>query len=317
MKIIQDSTNNTVKYVHRDGSETSFKSELSGQYVVDNLLSPQRVDKEKYSLVISCSAGCQLSCSFCHLTQNGKTYKRLTSAQVLQNLVHVLEDQATKQDLSNKYIKLCWMGEGEAILDPEMIRTVSTLLIKYAMECGFAKGVDGVDIATSMPKISVSKQYHVEAQLRGLKNSLDKLHRNPHNSEDRSIVRMFYSLHSAEQATRERIIPNTMPLHRATAKLERITEAVGIDLIFHYMFMEGINDDDYALNALLSFMSNRQDRQLRILRYNAGVNGLQESSNLGRNLQVLSMFVPDFKVQYSAGQSIKSACGMFYDENDV
>lgn len=310
MQIIESQDKQTTKYIHNDGSETSFKKSLSGKFSSEDLITPVTQDKNKYSLVISCSKGCQMKCSFCHLTQKNSDFKPLTTAQVTQNLKDVILDQIEKDpSIKNKSIKLCWMGMGEAILKADMIKDVSLNVIDWALENGYASSLDGIDISTVLPKIS--NKWH--SPIEELIYVTSQYPRNFHNAHNRSLVRLFYSLHSANQDLRNEIIPNSKSIDDAIESLKELKEARKIDLVFHYMFMKDVNDDMASVQELIKLYKDKEllDSELRILRYNEATNGVIESSNLKSIIELLEKEIPILKVQHSSGQSVDSACGMF------
>lgn len=311
MKIIPSSNGLTTKYIHNDGSETSFKKSFSGKYHSTDLENPILTDKQKYSLVISCSKGCQMKCQFCHLTQKESHFQSLSSQQVEDNLKNVISESfKSSPEISNKYIKLCWMGEGEAILKPEMIYTVSINVISWAIQNGYAKGLDGIDIATSMPKVSTKVW---TGYISKLVEETKDFERNPMNTEDRTLIRLFYSLHSANQFVRDQLIPNTKTIDKAIKELKNVSETYNIDLVFHYMFMNNINDSSLQVNELLDLYKKYDlvNNEIRILRYNSGTNGITESDNIASILNHLEQNINKLKIQHSSGNSIASACGMF------
>lgn len=310
MQIIESKNKLTTKYIHKDGSETSFKMSHSGRFSSEDLIVPVTQDKNKYSLVISCSKGCQMKCTFCHLTQKNSDFSPLTTAQVAQNLKDVIFDQVQKNpEVKSKTIKLCWMGMGEAILKPEMVQEVSMEVIDWALENGYASGVDGIDISTVLPKISNKWHTAIEKLIK------DTAHypRNAHNANNRTLVRLFYSLHSANQEMRDELIPNSKSIDVAIKSLKELKQKTGVDLVFHYMFMEGVNDHVEAVDELVSLYSKNEliDSELRILRYNRATNGVVESLNLKPIIEKLEKTIPILKVQHSSGESVDSACGMF------
>lgn len=300
----------TTKYIHNDGSETSFKMSHSGRFNSENLIVPITQDKVKYSLVISCSKGCQMSCSFCHLTQKSASFKELSTEQIENNLKDVIVDQMKQNpEIAHKHIKLCWMGMGEAILKPEMVKKVSMSVINWALENNYAAGVDGIDISTVLPKIS--NRWH--EIIENLVKETESFPRNPHNTKNRTLVRLFYSLHTANQELRNEIIPNTKEISVAIDSLNHFAKNIGIDVIYHYMFMNGINDNKPAVEELIELYKDKEllDSELRILRYNEAINGVSESSELKSIIKTLEDNIPKLKVQHSSGNSVASACGMF------
>ncbi len=310
MQIIESKNKLTTKYIHNDGSETSFKMSHSGRFSSEDLIVPVTQDKNKYSLVISCSKGCQMKCSFCHITQKGGEFEALTTEQVAQNLKDVIFDQAQKNpEIKNKTIKLCWMGMGEAILKPDMVQEASMSVIDWALENGYASGVDGIDISTVLPKVSNKWQVAIEKLI----NDTAHYPRNQHNANNRTLVRLFYSLHSANQELRDELIPNTKSIDVAIKSLKSLKEKTKVDLVFHYMFMEGVNDNPEAVDELVSLYTGYEltESELRILRYNKATNGVVESINLKPIIEKLEKDIPILKVQHSSGESVDSACGMF------
>ena len=300
----------TTKYIHNDGSETSFKISHSGRFNSENLIVPITEDKEKYSLVISCSKGCQMRCSFCHLTQKSASFTELSNDQVEKNIKEVILDQIKQNPfIANKHIKLCWMGMGEAILKPKMIKEVSINVINWVLEKNYAAGVDGIDISTVLPKVS-NRWYET---IENLVKETETFPRNPHNSKNRTLVRLFYSLHTANQELRDEIIPNTKEINVAIEGLNYFSKKIGIDIIYHYMFMNDINDSNVAVEELIELYKENKlfDSELRILRYNEATNGVTESSDLKSIIEILENNIPKLKVQHSSGNSVASSCGMF------
>lgn len=308
MKKIISTDGMVTKYLHDNGTETSFKKQLSGQY--DSSLDyPDFKNKQKYSLVLSCSHGCQLSCSFCHLTQNNKQFKKISAEDVILNIKSVIEDQV-KEDpsLKNRYIKLCWMGEGEPLLNYEMIRYVTEEILHWVRENQYAEGLDGVDISTSMPKV----KKEIINDLNDFNKYLYIFNKNPNNKE-KTPLRLFYSLHSVNDEIRSEMMPKTIKINDAVLNMKHVSDAFGIDTIFHYTCINGKNDSNEDVDKLIQFWidNNLTKSQLRILRYNGGLNRDEESMNLNKIILKLKKAIPNLKVQHSAGKDVKSSCGMF------
>ena len=64
------------------------------------------------------------------------------------------------------------------------------------------------------------------------------------NYEDRSPLRLFYSIGAPTEDSRKKTIPNTEALHVAIPILQNIALRGKINLIFHYMFIEDINSSE-------------------------------------------------------------------------
>lgn len=308
MKKIVSENGMVTKYLHNNGTETSFKKQLSGSYV-DSLIKPDFKDKKKYSLVLSCSHGCQLSCSFCHLTQNSKPFNKIKTEDVIENIKEVITDQINEDpSLKSKYIKFCWMGEGEPLLNYEMIKRATIEVLFWVLENKYALGLDGVDISTSMPR--VKKETIMD--LKWFNKYLSVFNKNP-NNKDKTALRLFYSLHSVDNDIRSKMMPKTIHINDAVKCMKEVGDEFGIDTIFHYTWIEGKNDSDDDVDNLIKFWNDNslQKSQLRVLRYNSGTNLDEESSNLNKIVAKLREGIPNLKVQHSAGKDVQSSCGMF------
>jgi len=318
-----DVDSHVYNYIHDSGVQTTVKVSPSGHYRQDNLDRTQPVtqDKRKYSVIISSSVGCPLSCQFCHLTLLNKPHRALSHKEITDNVLEAIHVTRDHEDLSSRYIKLCFMGEGEAILNISNVRIAALDIISGVMERGWAAGLDGVDIATAFPNVGVGKLYEIIAFNHELSV---KWPLNPHNyelnvrGEFRSVVRLFYSMHHSNDVDRAKLMPGTAPLSDALRRLGTIANS-SVNLVIHYMFIEGVNDSSDQVNELVNLINGLEYAykiQFRILRYNPPNADTRESPRLKDIVSYLQddLAVDFIKVQYSAGEAIKGACGMFMDD---
>lgn len=302
MKIVESTSSRTNKYIHDDGSETSIKRHLSGEYL-DNGMAVFK-DNNKYSVVVSCSTGCQMNCTFCHLTQKEAKFSPISLKRLISNIKQsILAEFQRNPDISSKKIKLCWMGMGDALTSLRDVSFATVVILDWVLVNNYAAGVDGVDISTVLPKLPD----RWVSELGALDEYLDTFF-------DHTSVRLFYSLHSVDQAVRDKIIPNAMPLHKTIPLLKRVNRVMRIPVILHYMFMEGINDSPEQVKDLKRFIAEKglEGMDLRILRYNSADPSIVESPAVFEILQT----IPIKKVQFSAGADILSACGQFVVDYD-
>ncbi len=312
------------KYIHADGSETAVKLVKSIQNVrnpLTGVLEEHRSERNKYSVFISSSVGCYMSCPFCHLTLKGAKYRPLSAQAVLANLKEAIEERyAFNPELADRYVKLSWMGMGDAVNDPVTVRQVSLHLLDWIFERGYAKGLDGVDLSTVLPP--VRSPWAREFQL--LEQDLRRYPRNRIYEMDnvafsngyyshRNLFRLFYSVHSAIQASREKVVPRAMPLRDAAEALKAYSADGTYPVILHHILVDGLNDSDAELDALIEFVNTHfTENELRILRYNLAENGpYAESSRFSEQIQKLAEGVNFLKVQVSPGNEVSAACGQF------
>lgn len=314
MEVIYSKEHMTYNFTHNNGMQTSVKLNPSGSFTPDNLDrdKPKLVDKQKYTVIISSSLGCQQRCTFCHLTQQNKPFEEKDGSVIYDNVIDALT--YIGEPLSTKYIKLCFMGEGEPILNMERTSSVAKVILKNVLRLGLAKGVDGVDIATMMPNISPSKLQQVVTLDKELSMAGYKLNPFNHSDKGRSVVRLFYSLHHYDQTKRDIIIPMSKSIDKTMHLLETSVLNKGVNVVTHYMFMEGVNDSHDDVEGLISFINNKtlfQSSEFRILRYN-GYNDTESGNMSGIITKLTSdLNVRKLKVQFSAGEDISAACGMF------
>lgn len=210
---------------------------------------------------------------------------------------------------------------GDAVNQPDMVHDASLELIEWLFSLGLTRGLDCVDVSTVLPPINPRWAERFAA----LDQALSPYAVNPGNLaieqaelstrsqyEDRSRFRLFYSLHSAVQATRERMVPRALPLAQAIPLLHRLRDT-GVNVLIHQLFVEGLNDSPAEVDALIALMAREFPRQeLRVLRYNhCDRSPYREWPAIDEALARLVDGHPRVKVQVSAGGEVAAACGQF------
>jgi adenine C2-methylase RlmN of 23S rRNA A2503 and tRNA A37 len=292
------------KIVHPDGSETAIK-DVSG---CGGLGEDAR---NKYSVFASCSRGCKLSCKFCMLHTKGVKYERLTSAQVLGNLKRSLAYVAEKRpSIREKGIKLSWMGMGEAMKDPRLLLEVSISFLAWALNEGYATGIDCLDIGTAFHTPDEKRYTYVQKQL---SSDLFTLVNTP--ERDRPYVRYFISVGAIDDETRHFLIGSgdfTENVDYLRKMSRHNVWAVPGTLICHLLLLKGVNDSPAQLMALDEFFRKRPDLQLRLLRYNqCDGSPFEESPVFDLVAERFLRELPDVKIQTSPGSEVMAACGQF------
>jgi adenine C2-methylase RlmN of 23S rRNA A2503 and tRNA A37 len=102
-------------------------------------------------------------------------------------------------------------------------------------------------------------------------------------------------------------MPNSVSVDTIVSDIKQ----TDIDIIFHYIMFDRINDSAEDVNKLLSFFDG-YDHELRLLRFNACPNiDLKESMLVNDSIDILKKSDLKFKYQISAGSEIAAACGQF------
>ena len=313
------------KYIHEDGSETAIKLSRSIQNVVNPLtktMETHHTERNKFSIFISSSVGCFMRCKFCHLTLKNAKHFKLEADQILSNLQEAfLDSYALHPELAQKYVKLSWMGMGDAINKSDMVYDVTKRFLDWLFEQGYVRGLDGVDLSTVMPKMSSSAWM---GHFHALEAHLANYPRNPAYAMDnvqytngaythRNIFRLFYSIESAVQSARDVVIPNAMPLEQAVALLREYQQDGKYTVILHHLLVNDLNDSEVELEALAQLMTTQfPGNELRILRYNLCAKSMyKESDRFLQQIRYLSEHIGFIKVQVSPGSEVSAACGQF------
>lgn len=312
MEIYRSKDGQVSKYVHDDGSETVIKTASSCNNIIDPIsgkIITTDLDRNKFSVFVSNSVGCPIGCKFCYLTIKKYPYYKLSVSEIYNNFCDALEAELEfKPELRDRYMKLSWMGMGDAFLrDPYELCNITHEMIYHANFINI-KGLDGVDVSTVMPPNAKGWPYRfgeLNDDLRGFK-------RNPANPENRSLVRLFYSLHSAYDLNRRSLIPCNVNLRKDLERLAQFRYEYGIDVICHHMFLDGINDANNELSDLIGLMNEYPHIELRILRFNqCGHSKFKESKKFDDHIMLLAKKISRLKYQISSGSEIKAACGQF------
>ena len=308
MELYRSEDGHVAKYVHDDGSETAIKTtpitEYGGVYgKVTN----------KYNVFISMSVGCVVGCKFCYLTTKKCPYVTLTTEEIVANVIEaILTEVGHKPELKEMYTKLSWMGMGDAYLDVEKMYKATVNIATILENEDLSAGIDGVDIATTLPKIPTPGEDYISALAYSINGFKLNGRRNYYEEGSRQPIRVFYSLHSAVGETRKFLIPKTTALPKAATYLLDLVKQDDVTVVLHHMFFNKLNDDRREVGAVISFLNNFEDLELRLLRFNKCEGTVfTESEDFDSIVERIYNYHTNIKVQSSPGSEVKAACGQF------
>lgn len=293
-------TDDVIKFIHANGMETALKTVPTCGNT-----------SNKAVLFVSSSVGCRQKCKFCYLTTKNMKYQYVDEDTIVEACKEVLE----YVDISDKYFKLSFMGMGEAFDSCIDIHSITLDVISYALSNELVAGIDGVDIGTSAPTkydISTIDDIHfINEYLSDLRHS--GIPFNPENNyRERSLVRLFFSLHSTDNGCRRSL----MPMARSMRDLNTLVRKFKMyNVIFHCMFLDGVNDsvsDIVNVRDYIFWQKDSQDIELRLLRFNKCADSKYfESPRIDEIINFFKQQDLKFKYQVSAGSEITAACGQF------
>jgi 23S rRNA (adenine-C8)-methyltransferase len=182
------------------------------------------------SLCISSQAGCGYGCTFC-----------ATASLGLQRQLSI--DEITDQVLwfrqRNRHVgRVAFMGMGEPLANPRVVDALDVL-------------VDPALFGYSPRRITVSTV--------GLMPGLERLlARHPD-------VGLTFSLHAADGEVRRRLVPlqDRFPADEVLARLDRHVRATGRQVTVACALIDGVNDRDQDVDALVRLLRGRGDATKR------------------------------------------------------
>jgi len=313
MEIYTTKDKTVSKFVHNDGSETAIKTVGTCNKIFNPMTEQLSVqeDRNKYVVFISSSVGCPVKCKFCYLTAKKFPYYTLTSQEIIENVKRALDLKISESpELRDKYIKLSFMGMGDAQFSCNQLSFISVKIMDYVLKNGYALGLDSIDVGTTLPNKNTI--FLFISNMNWLNEIANKYQRNPLAIKNSTPARLFFSLHSFDQKIRGGLIPPTKNYNPVEKALQLQTYA-DTDLIFHQIFFKGINDSDEQVDSFIqTYNKYFQNNELRVLQLNECEHSRVEKTDRSKKiLQKLNDNIEFLKVQHSAGSEIKASCGQF------
>jgi len=299
MEILQTKDGTIFKFIHPNFAETAIKD-------VGGCSGLSADASTKYSVFASCSYGCKMACKFCMLHTKGVAYRELPVHEVVENTHSAILFAATNRpSIKKKKIKLSWMGMGEGLLHPDVLKQSRTI-VQSALDAGCASGFDCVDIGTSFPKVNLQDTVGMLQEIEAGFSDISE-ERGP---DGRPVVRLFVSIGALEDRARTFL----MGSGGFSERLDELRRVWGTksNIVCHTLLLSGVNDSDRDAERLLAFFRNRPEVELRLLRYNqCSGSPFVESANFEEISQLLLERLDKVKVQRSPGSEIMAACGQF------
>lgn len=257
---------------------------------------------------LSSHSGCDRACRFCHLTQTGQTgMVEATVGNLVDQAVRVIDHYRERCNRGHKarHINFNFMARGEPLESQvlwskwrEISATLTSLAENKVMTSSF-------NISTIMPESL------------GGQNSFCLYY--PFNLGTPNVT-FYYSLYSMREEFRKRWLPKAMDPRLALAKLREFQEDTERDVVLHWSFIEGENDDLDTLDEIIEAVHRSGLKpRFNLVRYNpySERQGRESSFEIiERNFEYLSQAFgnPNSRIVPRVGYSARCSCGMFADE---
>lgn len=207
-----------VKQVSRDGSR-KYLLQFSDGVSVETVGMPNR---NKLAVCISTQAGCAMDCAFCATGLAGLT-RSLTAQEMVDQVLHVA------RDFGERVTSVVFMGQGEPFAN---FNATVDALRELNRPDGLGIGARHLTVSTSGVIPGIKRFAELPKQFT-----------------------LAVSLHSAIQSTRNKLMPGVkkytlLRLHEA---LQDYVEKTGRRPTYEYAMIDGINDNNPEMQALIDF----------------------------------------------------------------
>lgn len=273
VELTQKSSDGTIKY--RIALHDGFK--------VESVLIPVPKD-DRYTVCVSSQVGCSLSCKFC-ATGQMKRSRNLDAAEIFDQVKLVNED--SERVYGHRLTNIVYMGMGEPLLNyREMMKSIERIT-----------SPDGMGM--SPRRITVSTA--------GIAKAIRRM------ADDRVKFNLALSLHAADDAKRDRIMPinnqnNLETLMEALRYFYKLTRG---RISYEYIAFQGFNDSREDAENLIRLCKDFPVR-VNIIEYNP-VEGVpfvkSEEDTIDRFARQLNDAGVMTTVRRSRGKDIDAACG--------
>lgn len=213
------------KQISHDGTRKYLLEYPDGALVETVAMPSEKSTSERLSVCVSSQSGCPLNCTFC-ATGTAEFTRNLFPGEILEQVMIV------QNDMTMRASSVVVMGQGEPFLNYEnSLAALELLNSPLSMKIGARH----ITISTCGVIPAIEKFTHIKEQ-----------------------YTLAVSLHSAEQAVRDALIPNmsSYKLPELKKSLQSYVTTTNRRVSLEYIMMDGINDTEMALNALLGFCNN-------------------------------------------------------------
>lgn len=270
--------------VSRDGSRKYLLQYADGTSV-ETVGMPRR---NKLAVCISTQAGCAMGCAFCATGMSGLT-RSLTAREMVDQVLHVAHD------FNERVTSVVFMGQGEPFLNLDQTLEALRML----------NDPDGLAIGAR----------HLTVSTCGIIPGIKRF------SEIPEQFTLAVSLHSAVQSTRNKLMPGVkkytlLRLHEA---LQNYAEKTGRRPTYEYAMIEGVNDTNPEMEALVDFCQGTLCH-VNLIQLNDVPNSplkpspIEKVEALQRRLEIHGV---ETTIRNSRGTDIDAACGQLKQRYSV
>lgn len=270
--------------VSHDGTR-KYCFELSDGARVESVGIPVYKDDDKDALqsltvCFSTQAGCPMRCQFCATGEEGFT-RDLSSGEMIDQVAFI------QDDFRARVSHVVSMGQGEPFLNYDAV-------------------IEALDFLNSKKGFGIGAR-HITVSTCGIIPGIERLAEDPHQ------YTLAVSLHSAQQVIRDMLMPrcSAQPLPQLKEALQFYQEKTGRRVSFEYLMIQGVNDTNEALGALIKFsrgiLTHVNLIPLNDVEHSAFKPSSKDTINHWK--KVLARVGIETTIRNSRGSDIDGACG--------
>ncbi|GFR80582.1 dual-specificity RNA methyltransferase RlmN [Elysia marginata] len=262
---------------------------LYDKLVVECVLIPC---KKRTTACISSQVGCSLDCNFCG-TSKIERKRNLTPDEIVDQ-VQIIHNQS-EENFDMPLRNIVFMGMGEPLMNYKNV-------------------MSAINKITSPKGINISPK-RITLSTSGIPKMIQKL------ADDRAKFNLAVSLHSADEKTRNTIMPfsKSFPLEELKLALQYWYSKTKNRVTYEYIIWKGVNDNSEAINSLVKFCKYVPCK-VNIIEYNT----IGDSSFTNANEHITKQYISSLeqnnitvKIRKSRGDDIDAACGQLANRSTL
>lgn len=261
-----------------------------------------RREQDYFIVYVSSHTGCNKSCRFCHLTATKQTSFRHTTPREYGEQAKAVIDHyksiIATQGAANR-VNFNFMARGEPLANRYVLHDFDSVYNRLV------ETLDGLDIDH---KLNISTIMPVEVEEIDLTDTFGSY-----------PVVLYYSLYSLDTKFRKRWLPKAINPLSALDKLQAYQQDTGKDIVFHWAFIKGENDDEQTIEEILAEIEKRDLRgKFNLVRYNPySARHGEETDNetMERNFKLIAdRLSGKSRIVPRVGYDVAASCGMFLNQ---
>ncbi len=265
-----------VKCLESEDGVKKLLFEFSDGNQIETVLLP---DGSRRTVCVSSQVGCAFQCSFCATGKMGLV-RNLTVGEIIEQLIQV--ERISGESITN----VVFMGMGEPLHNYENVLKAASILNDER-----GKGI-------------VAR--HITISTVGLAHKIE------HFFKEKYSFKLAISLNTGAEELRRSLMPvlKKYPLLKLIETLKSIDRPNSRLITFEYVLLQGINDTESEIQALLTLIKSLPIK-VNLIPYNA-VDSTYKSSDPERIQEIYKHFKAhniQVNVRKSLGKDIRGACG--------